>query len=131
MRQSLYWEKKPTRQKSLARDRRYKYILAADIINAFYKLDNAKGLRVKFVHMNLENVPRFSPEHTEEDITIARVSQHDQRIQAVEDRADIQAEAIRTLQMLVNDLIQTKPGPGPYSRKSFPKIGFEVVYERS
>ena len=61
--------------------------------------------------MNLENVPRFSPEHTEEDITIVRVSQHDQRIQAVEDRADIQAEAIRTLQMLVNDLIQTKPGP--------------------
>ena len=97
MRQSLYWEKKPTRQKSLARDRRYnKYIVAADIINAFYKLDKAKGFRVKFVHMNLENVPRFSPEHTEEDITIARASQHDQRIQAVEDRADFQAKAIRT-----------------------------------
>ena len=41
----------------------------------------------------------------EDSVTVSRISQHDQRLQAVEDRADAQAETLRTLQVLVQELI--------------------------
>jgi hypothetical protein len=114
------------RQKSLSRDVNEADVV--DIISAFYKIDKVEYFDVRFVLMNLENVPKFSPEDTEEDVTTARVSQHDQRIQAVEDRTDKQAESIRTLQMLVNDLIQAKPTPS-YSatvKSAPPSVGKQV-----
>ena len=98
--------RKPTRQKSVSRDVHEADV--SDILTAMFKMDKQECFPVKFVHWELDNVPKYSPEETDEGITAARISQSEQRLRAVEDRADQQAESIRTLQMLVEELLQTK-----------------------
>ena len=75
----------------------------SDILTAMFKMDKQECFPVKFVHWELDNVPKYSPEETDGGITAALMSQSEQRLRAVEDHADHQAESIRTLQMLVAD----------------------------
>ena len=104
---SKYLGRRPNRLKSTSRDVHEADVI--DIINGFQKLDRTENdVNVKFVAFNLENIPKYKPDETENDISVARISQNDQRIGAVEGRVDSNTEAIRTLQMLVQELVQTK-----------------------
>ena len=94
--------RRPSRQISIERDDEAD---AQDILNTFTKIDSSETFPVKFVHWNIENVPKYGPEETEDNVTVSRISQHDQRLQAVENRADAQTETLRTLQVLVQELI--------------------------
>ena len=100
--ESAVMGRKPTRQKSVSRDVHEADV--SDILTARFKMDKQERFPVKFVHWELDNVPKYSPE----GITAARISQSEQSLRAVEDCADHQAESIRTLQMLVEELLQTK-----------------------
>ena len=96
--------RKPTRQKSVSRDVHEADV--SDILTAMFKMDKQECFPVKFVHWELDNVPKYSPEETDKGITAARMRLSEQRLPAVEDQN--QAESKRTLQMLVEELLQTK-----------------------
>ena len=52
--------KKPGRQKSLSREAHEAD--AHDIVSGFSKLDSDSLKKNRFVHWNLDNVPKFAPE---------------------------------------------------------------------
>ena len=117
---SVLWEhfgsslgRKQNRQKSLSRD--IYEADATDIIAGFQRLDRAREpVTVRFVTWNLENIPKYKPDETENDVSVARISQNEQRIRALENRVDSNNESLRTLQMLVQEVIQAKPA-APYA----------------
>ena len=54
--------RRPSRQRSVARD--VYEADAQDILNTFTKIDSSETFPVKFVHWNIENVPKYGPEET-------------------------------------------------------------------
>ena len=96
--------RKQTRQKSMSREA-YEAD-TSDIITAIQKLDQEGKINIRFVQWELDRIPKFSPEESDQSVSAAQVSQHEQRIAVLENQYDNQASALTALQIAVKELMQ-------------------------
>ena len=79
-----------------------------DIICAMQKLERAKSNVIRFVHYDLDNIPKYSPETSHPSETQNQVAQHEQRLTALENQSDSYNESLKSLEAVVQDVLNQK-----------------------
>ena len=95
--------KMPIRTKSSARLAHEADLM--DILTAMQKLDTEQLLvNVCFAHYNLDNVPKYAPEEADTSVYAAQISQHEQRLAALERQEDEQKSEMASIRLMIQEL---------------------------
>ena len=106
--------KMPTRARSSTREAHEAD--TADILMAMQKLDSERYLdEFRFVHFDLDNVPKYAPEEGDSSVYAAQISQHEQRLAALERQEDEHKSEMATLRMMIHELTNTRKQNVSYS----------------